>query len=126
MSKVIKTVSATADDQKPKSVSSPNAEYVSVKLPDEETICALSEFFKVFADPTRAKILSCLEIKDLFVNEISEILDLSASAVSHHLRILRNAKLVKGSKCGKEVKYCLDDNHVMKIIECGLTHINEN
>ncbi len=101
-------------------------EYVRAKLPDDETIYNLAEFFKVFGDPTRAKIMSCLEVKDLFVNEIAEILDMSVSAVSHQLRVLRNAKLVKGSKFGKEVKYCLDDNHVTKIIEFGITHINED
>lgn len=103
-----------------------NVEYVRAKLPDEDTIYSLAEFFKVFGDPTRAKIMSCLEVKDLFVYEIAEILNMSVSAVSHQLRVLRNAKLVKGSKCGKEVKYCLDDTHVMKIIECGLTHVNED
>lgn len=100
-------------------------EYVRNKLPDEETLNAVAEFFKVFGDPTRAKIMSCLEVKDLYVNEIAEILNMSVSAVSHQLRVLRAAKLVKASKCGKEVKYCLDDNHVMQIIECGLTHVNE-
>lgn len=100
-------------------------ECVRAKLPDDETIASLAEFFKVFGDPTRAKIMSCLEVKDLFVYEIAEILNMSISAVSHQLRVLRNAKLVKSSKLGKEVKYCLDDNHVMQIIECGLTHVNE-
>ncbi len=100
-------------------------EYVRGKLPDDETIAAVAEFFKVFGDATRAKIMSCLEVKDLYVNEIAEILGMSISAVSHQLRVLRSAKLVKASKCGKEVKYCLDDNHVAQIIEAGLTHVNE-
>jgi ArsR family transcriptional regulator len=55
----------------------------------------------------------------------AEIVGMSVSAVSHQLRVLRSAKLVKASKLGKEVKYCLDDNHVMQIIESGITHINE-
>jgi len=104
---------------------SANVEYVREKLHDEDTIYNVAEFFKMFGDPTRAKIMSCLEVKDLYVSELAEILDMSVSAVSHQLRVLRNAKLVKGSKSGKEVKYCLDDNHVMQIIECGLTHVNE-
>ena len=79
-------------------------EYVRGKLPDNDTITAVAEFFKVFGDATRAKIMSCLEVKDLFVNEIAEILNMSVSAVSHQLRVLRSAKLVKASKCGKEVK----------------------
>jgi len=109
-----------------KEAASANVEYVKNKLPDDETINGLCEFFKVFGDPTRAKIMSCLEVRDLFVSEIAEILGMSVSAVSHQLRVLRAAKLVKASKLGKEVKYCLDDNHVMQIIECGLTHINED
>lgn len=100
-------------------------EHVRSRLPQDDTLYALAELFKVFGDPTRAKIMSCLAIRDLYVYEIADILEMSTSAVSHQLRVLRNAKLVKGSKLGKEVKYCLDDNHVMKIIECGLTHINE-
>lgn len=95
------------------------------KIPNDDTIVNLAELFKVFADPTRAKIISCLEVKDLYVGEISEICGMSISAVSHQLRVLRNSKLVRGTKEGKEVKYSLDDNHVAMIMECGLTHINE-
>lgn len=95
-------------------------------LPDEKTINGLSELFKMFGDPTRAKILGCLQIRDLYVGEIAEILGMSVSAVSHQLRVLRSAKLVKGSKEGKEVRYSLDDDHVTKIIEYGLTHVNED
>ena len=98
---------------------------VRKKIPTEESIEKLAELYKVFGDPTRAKILSCLEISDLYVNEIAEILNMSISAISHQLRVLRTAKLVKAMKHGKEVKYSLDDNHVSQIIECGLTHINE-
>ena len=100
-------------------------EFVRNKIADEETIYDLAELFKVFGDTTRAKILSCLEIRDLYVSEIADVLHMSISAVSHQLRVLRNAKLVKGIKEGKEVKYSLDDNHVMMIIECGMSHIKE-
>ena len=95
-------------------------------LPTEETIYELAELFKMFGDPTRAKILGCLQICDLYVGEIAEILGMSVSAVSHQLRVLRSAKLVKGTKEGKEVKYSLDDDHVTKIMEYGLTHVNED
>ena len=95
------------------------------KLPDDDVIYSLAELFKVFGDPTRAKILQCLQIRDLYVGEIADILDMSISAVSHQLRVLRTAKLVKGTKEGKEVKYSLDDDHVTKILEYGLTHVNE-
>ena len=100
-------------------------EFVRNKIADEETIYDLAELFKVFGDTTRAKILSCLEVRDLYVSEIADVLHMSVSAVSHQLRVLRNAKLVKGIKEGKEVKYSLDDNHVMMIIECGMSHIKE-
>lgn len=98
-------------------------DFVKAKLPSEEQIVDLAEFFKVFGDPTRTKILSCLEIKDLHVFEIAEAVDMSVSAVSHQLRILRGAKLVKAAKQGKEVLYSLDDDHVMQIVECGLAHL---
>lgn len=94
-------------------------------LPDDDVIYSLAELFKMFGDPTRAKILRCLQIRDLYVGEIADILDMSISAVSHQLRVLRSAKLVKGTKEGKEVKYSLDDDHVTKILEYGLTHVNE-
>lgn len=95
------------------------------QLPSDETLYELANLFKMFGDPTRAKILSCLQIKDLYVGEIAEAIGMSDSAVSHHLRVLRGAKLVKGTKEGKEVKYSLDDDHVTKIMEYGLTHVNE-
>ncbi len=102
-----------------------NIEYVKSRLPEDDVVYDLAEVFKVFGDSTRTKILSCLQIRDLNVGEMAEILGMSISAVSHQLRILRGAKLVKGEKQGKEVKYSLDDDHVTKIMECGLTHINE-
>ena len=94
-------------------------------LPDDGTLYDLADLFKMFGDSTRAKILSCLQIRDLYVGELAEVLGMSVSAVSHQLRVLRGAKLVKGTKEGKEVKYSLDDDHVTKIMEYGLTHINE-
>ena len=94
-------------------------------LPDGDTLYDLANLFKMFGDPTRAKILSCLQIRDLYVGELAEVLGMSVSAVSHQLRVLRASKLVKGTKEGKEVKYSLDDDHVTKIMEYGLTHVNE-
>ncbi len=94
-------------------------------LPSEDEIYELAELFKMFGDPTRVKILSCLQIRSLNVGEIADTLDMTISAVSHQLRVLRGAKLVKGIKEGKEVIYSLDDDHVTKILEYGLTHVNE-
>ncbi len=96
------------------------------KLPEDDVVYSLAELFKMFADPTRAKILRCLQIKELCVGELADILEMNISAVSHQLRVLRSAKLVKGTKEGKEVKYSLDDDHVTKILECGLAHVNED
>lgn len=94
-------------------------------LPDDDTLYDLAGLFKMFGDPTRVKILSCLQIRDMYVGELAETLNMSDSAVSHQLRVLRSSKLVKGTKEGKEVKYSLDDDHVTKILEYGLTHVNE-
>ena len=94
-------------------------------LPDDDTIYDLAALFKMFGDPTRAKILSCLQLRDLYVGELAQILGMSDSAISHQLRVLRGAKLVKGTKEGKEVRYSLDDDHETKIMEYGLTHVNE-
>ncbi|MDE6550477.1 MAG: metalloregulator ArsR/SmtB family transcription factor [Clostridia bacterium] len=101
------------------------AQSIRDMLPDDDVIYNLAELFKMFGDPTRAKILQCLQLRDLYVGEIADILEMSISAVSHQLRVLRSAKLVKGTKEGKEVKYSLDDDHVTKILEYGLTHVNE-
>ena len=98
---------------------------VRESLPLDNVIYNLAELFKMFGDPTRAKILECLQIRDLYVGEIADILEMSISAVSHQLRVLRGAKLVKGTKEGKEVKYSLDDDHVAQILECGFMHVNE-
>ncbi len=95
------------------------------RLPDEETLYDVSNLFKMFGDRTRVKILSCLQIRDMYVGELAQSLDMTDSAVSHQLRVLRSAKLVRGTKEGKEVKYSLDDDHVTKILEYGLTHVNE-
>ncbi|MGN0819088.1 MAG: ArsR/SmtB family transcription factor [Christensenellaceae bacterium] len=94
-------------------------------LPTDNETYELAELFKVFGDSTRVKILACLQVRDMCVGEIAETLDMTVSAVSHQLRVLRSSKLVKGIKEGKEVKYSLDDDHVTKIMEYGLTHVNE-
>ncbi len=101
-------------------------ESIRTALPQDEKIYELAELFKMFGDRTRVKILSCLQIRSMYVGEIVEALDMTISAVSHQLRVLRSAKLVKGIKEGKEVRYSLDDDHVTKILEYGLTHINED
>lgn len=98
---------------------------VKAKLIDDDDVFDLAELFKVFGDSTRTKILSCLEISELCVCDIAECLNMNKSAISHQLRILRQAKLVKTRRSGKEVFYSLDDEHVSEIYECALAHIKE-
>ena len=98
---------------------------VKKMLPNDETIYDLAEVFKVFGDSTRTKILSCLSLSNMNVGDIASACDMTLSAVSHQLRILKNAKLIKCSKIGKEVIYFLDDKHVEMIMESGLLHLRE-
>ncbi len=100
-------------------------EEVKKQMVDDDLVCDLAELFKVFGDSTRAKILNCLEVSALCVCDICECLNMTKSAISHQLRILRGAKLVKAKKQGKEVIYSLDDEHVSKIFECGISHLME-
>ena len=95
------------------------------KMPKEEVVLSLAELFKALGDPTRVKILSCLKAKDMCVGEIADALNMTKSAISHQLRVLKAIKLVKGTKEGKEVRYSLDDDHVTLIMQCGLDHVNE-
>lgn len=94
-------------------------------IPQEELLYDLAELFKIFGDSSRIRILSLLQIDKLCVGEISYLLNLSPSAVSHQLRILRQARLVRYQKIGKEVFYSLDDDHIEKIFNQGLEHIQE-
>ena len=93
-------------------------------LQDEE-IFDLAEFFKVFGDSTRIKILNSLMQRELCVCDIAEITNSTSSAISHQLRVLKQAKLVKYRKDGKSVIYSLDDNHIREIFEKGREHIEE-
>ena len=98
---------------------------VLATLPKPELLYELSELFKIFGDSTRIQILSLLLRAELCVGEISSLLNLSPSAISHQLRILRQARLVRYNKVGKEVYYSLDDDHIQKIFDSGLEHITE-
>ncbi len=85
----------------------------------------VADLFKVLGDKTRAKILSVLEKGEQNVSTISELVGLQISAISHQLRILRQAKLIKPRKEGKEVYYSFDDEHVSMIFKCALEHVKE-
>ena len=94
-------------------------------MPGDETLYDLAELFKVFGDSTRIKILYALFEAELCVCDISKLLGLTQSAVSHQLRVLKNSRLVKFRKDGKTVFYSLADDHVRKIIAQGMDHITE-
>ncbi|NLW23490.1 MAG: winged helix-turn-helix transcriptional regulator [Tissierellia bacterium] len=89
----------------------------------EETINNLAEIFKALGDPTRLKIIYVLSKSPLCVCDIASLLDMTQSAISHHLRLLRNLKLVKFKKEGKMVIYSLDDDHVLRLFKEGLEHV---
>ena len=93
--------------------------------PAEEYLYDLAELFKVFGDSTRIRILYALFESELCVNDIAQLLNLGQSAVSHQLRILKDAKLVKFRREGKIIFYALDDDHVRNIISMGMEHVEE-
>lgn len=96
-----------------------------MKLLNEDSVIDLSELFKIFGDSTRIKIINVLLEDELCVNDISKRINVSQSAVSHQLRILKSSKLVKYRKDANLIYYSLDDEHVKKIFELGCEHINE-
>lgn len=98
---------------------------VNDKIPPETQLYDLSELFKVFGDSTRIRILFVLFECEVCVCDLAETLNLSQSAVSHQLKILKNSKLVKNRREGKSVFYSLADDHVRTIISQGLSHILE-
>jgi len=85
----------------------------------------VADLFKILGDKTRTKILSCLQKSEMNVSSISTYVGLPISAISHQLRVLRQAKLIKPRKIGKEVFYSLDDEHVAMIFSCALEHVKE-
>ena len=94
-------------------------------IPKEELLYDLAELFKVFGDSTRIKILYVLYENELPVSDIAEILNMTISAISHQLKILKQARLVKYRKSGKNVIYSLADDHVRTMLGQGMDHITE-
>ena len=95
-----------------------------MKCIDQDTAQHLSDLFKTLGDPTRIKILSLLAAaEELRVYDISDGLEMGQSAISHQLRVLRTARLVKFRRDGKEVLYSIDDDHVLKLLSQGLEHV---
>ena len=95
------------------------------KMPCDEALCDMAALFKIFGDSTRIKILSLLFENELCVCDIATVLKMTQSAISHQLKILKTAKLVKSKKDGKTVFYSLADSHVHTIIAQGNEHLEE-
>lgn len=95
------------------------------KMLEDQELYEISDFFKIFGDSTRLKILWALENNPLCVGDLCNVLDITKSAASHQLNILKNNKLVKYRKNGKNVIYELDDEHVSMIIETAREHLEE-
>jgi DNA-binding transcriptional ArsR family regulator len=94
-------------------------------MPPDTILYDLADLFKVFGDTMRIKILHALLSSEMCVCDISALLNMTESAISHQLRVLKQAHLVKQRKSGKVVYYSLTDNHVESIVSCGLDHIGE-
>ncbi|MDD5907093.1 MAG: metalloregulator ArsR/SmtB family transcription factor [Clostridia bacterium] len=94
-------------------------------MPDDDSLYDLSEVFRVFGDSTRIRILYALFESELCVCDLATLLGLTQSAVSHQLRILKDAKLVKFRREGKSIFYTLDDDHVRAILSLGMEHLSE-
>ena len=98
---------------------------ISSLMPEDDSLIDLAELFKVFGDSTRIKILSALSAGELCVCDLSTVVGMTSSAVSHQLKILKNARLVNFRREGKTVFYSLADDHVNTILRQGLEHISE-
>jgi ArsR family transcriptional regulator len=98
-------------------------EEVSSRMPDEETLYELADLFRVFGDSTRIKILCALSVSDLCVADIATLLSMNQSAISHQLRVLKQARLVRVTREGRSSIYGLDDDHVRSIFDQGFRHV---
>ena len=94
-------------------------------VPDEHTLMQIADLFKGFGDSTRVHILSLLAQRELCVTEIAQAVDISQSAISHQLRILKQMHLIKYRRDGKTLLYSLADDHVLTILQMGLEHVLE-
>lgn len=101
-------------------------EQVKKAMPSDEVLYDIADFFKVFGDSTRLKILFALKESELCVGDLSEALNMNQSAVSHQLRVLRQSDIVKFRKNGKTVFYSLDNNHMETLLSQGIRHILGN
>ena len=98
---------------------------VREKMPNEDHIYEVSELFKVFGDSTRARMICALNIEEMCVCDLAALLNMTQSAISHQLRILKSSRLVKSRKQGKIVYYSLDDSHIGDIFAKAFEHVME-
>lgn len=101
-----------------------NQNYSALGL-DEDLLFELAEFFKVFGDSTRIRLLYALLSGEKNVSELASDIEASQSAVSHQLRVLKSARLVRFRRDGKEIRYALNDGHIESILATGMEHITE-
>jgi ArsR family transcriptional regulator len=101
-------------------------ERVKRQMPEEEPIYEVADLFKVFGDSTRARIICALSISELCVCDLAALLDMSQSAVSHQLRTLKQARIVKNRRSGKVVYYSLDDEHIKELFNVAFDHVMED
>ena len=99
---------------------------VKRKMESDEILFEIADFYKALSDSTRIKIVCALNLRELCVCDISHLLNMTKSAISHQLKYLRDINIVKSRKEGKEVFYSLKDDHVKKVIKVSLKHIKEN
>ena len=119
---VIRQLSPCCEEEK---VHPDVVEQVRELLPPDETLYDLAELFKIFGDSTRVKILYALLESELCVCDLAKLMEVTQSAVSHQLRVLKASKLVKFRREGKTVFYSLADQHVVRILSQGMEHIEE-
>lgn len=100
-------------------------ENTKTKMPDDTSLNELADFFKIFGDSTRVRILWALSLNQMCVCDIAALLNMSQSSISHQLRVLKQNKFVKNRRDGKVVYYSLLDEHISYILKQGLTHISE-
>ena len=98
---------------------------VKAMLPTEDVMNEVAELYKVFGDLTRIRILCALSVKEMMVTEIAETLEMTQSAISHQLRLLKSSRLLKSRREGRAVIYALADDHVRTIIDCATQHVLE-
>ncbi len=94
-------------------------------ITDDGRLMGMAELFKAFSDPTRLKIIGALMLSQMCVCDLAALLDVTQPAISHHLKTLRQTRLIKFRREGKVVYYTLDDEHVELLYKLGLTHVDE-